>query len=631
MRPVPPQLERLVRGCLARDPERRWRSAADLAMQLRALVDADAVAAAASAPAGRRHGSRLAWAIAALAVAAVAAVAVFRPAAPPEVVRPVRFSITPPPGHTLFQWVEGTTIAVAPDGSRIAFIAADSGHVRRIWLRPLAEEHASVVPGTDGASSLMWSPDGRSLAYFTNQTLKRTDLDGGVPVTICEIGSGGGPAGTWGRGGDILFSTIHGGAIHRVSAAGGTPERIVQSSGSDGIQWRWPTYLPDGRSFLCHISRLDGSDSIVVIEPGRGRYGVIAAESRAEYAEPGRLLYVRDGTLVSQPFDWRARRVSGEPVAVADRVSYFLSNGAATFHTSEDGTLAYAHPEASARLIWVDRSGRETGTLGAPGNYLDLAFSADGARLLASIGAEATGTYDVWSIDLARGDATRITRDRDTEVYAIWEPGERRIVYTANRGRVPWLHRHDLATGVSSLMRKGGFAVPGSITPDGRTLLFRERGEDDWGIWAIPLEDSARATPWLNTPSDEGVPRISPDGRYVAFTSNETGANELYLAPYPGPGEKRRISTGGAGQAVWNPARREILYLSPRGIVSIPATTAPGLEIGAPALIARPGAGERWLTFDVDPAGERLLVVATDRSVPTPIQVLVHWPEAIAK
>ncbi|HQR46028.1 MAG TPA: hypothetical protein PK598_08440, partial [Thermoanaerobaculia bacterium] len=648
----PPPLDRAVRTCLAKSPDERWQHAADLGRGL-GWIESEVLGARSDAPAAappraaahRPAGRVLPWIVAAAAVAvAVAAIGFYRPrgtATPPA--RSARFAVSPPAGGAFFSTVETVALAVSPDGSRIAFVATgaprtgsrltgsgESGGGRVIWLRDLSALELRPLPGTEGASSLFWSPDGRSIGFFTPDKLKRIDLGGGASVTICDVPIGAGNSGTWGAGGDVLITNIQGVAISRVPAAGGTPVKVIEADGSrDEIRLNWPWYLPDGKRFLYSVRLRDRTSRVMLFEPGRTPRAILSVSSTVQYAEPGFLFFAREGGLLAQRFDWRSGRISGEPFSIAERVEYFETSGRATFSVSLSGTLAYQSHESLSRLVLFDRAGRETGSVGSPGNYLNLSITRDGRRIYYDRTQPGIGTFDVWSFDLERGVESRVTSSPDTEIAGLELPDRKSVVYSASRAAQPQLYRLDAATGREEPLAPGPgtFQVAQDVSPDGATLVYTERtAATPSDIWTLPLAGVGKPAPLLKSPFSKSGVRFSPDGRFLSFVSDESGRPEAYLMPYPGPGERTRVSAGGARLVRWNRDGRELFYVSPdRKLISVPVRTSPSLWLGSPTVLFETGGKPDWTTFDVSPDGKKFFanvpeVVASEQ----PLTVVVN-------
>jgi Tol biopolymer transport system component len=544
----------------------------------------------------------------------------------------------PAPANGAFSYhVEVSFLALSPDGSRLAYVASDPQGGQRIFLRPLSSSEARAIPGTEGANSLFFSPDGRSIAFFAEGRLKRVELLGGAAVSICDVALIG-PylSGTWGRGGDILFAGVtRGRGIFRVSAAGGVPTEVIRVDLSRSeARVAWPWFLPEGDRFLYLLRHLDGHGNLMLAEPGKKPRLVMAMQSAVQYVDPGYLVFAREGTLRAQRFDPQSARVMGEPFSIVERVRYFLSTGAASFAASRTGTLVYQSQEDVSRLTWLDRTGRELGSVGPPGNYLSISIAPDGRRALSDRTRPEIGTYGIWSLDLERGTETPITSDPDTEVYPILLPGGRSVVYSVDRGTSPRLFRKDLATGKKETLIPGeGFEFAEDVSPDGRSLLFGEASEQGlFDVWVLPLTGGGKPSAFLQTPFSKTNVRFSPDGRYLAMITTESGQREVYVTAYPGPGERIRVSSGGARGLRWSRDGRELLYVSgDRHMISVPVKTSPSLELGAPAaLFALSGAA--WRGFDVSPDGKRFLaIVPKVVADELPLEVVVNWTAAFEK
>ena len=396
-----------------------------------------------------------------------------------------------------------------------------------------------------------------------------------------------------------------------------------------------PWYLPDGKRFLFLMRKASGGGSIHYFEPGAPSRELLAAPSSVAFTEPDLLVYVQEGTLFGHRFNWRSGRLVGGPFAVADTVRYFLSTGAGAFATSAGGTLVY-HPHGDVnQLAWLDRTGRELGTLGSPGDYLDVCLAPDGRRLLFSRSLPRIGTYDVWSYDVARGTETRLTPSLNSDFCGKWLPGGRSIVYSGVESALPVLHQLDLDTGKSDpLLRPTGFQAASDISPDGRTLAYGERTPaGDQAAWAMPLVGDGPPVRMMPPGIETGGAWFSPDGRYIAFLSRESGTIEAYVTRYPGPGERIRLSVGGASGLFWPRGANEILYVSADGkVVSVPVRTAPELQLGTPKVLFTLKADGLWPDFDVTPDGQRILAIVprVDASQ-LPLTVVVNWPQAVGR
>jgi len=649
----PPSFDRAVRTCLVKNPDERWQSAADLGREL-SWIEAEgsgqrgeAAAPVGSRPPGIHTRLRLLpWLVAALALA-VAGAALLRVRAPAKPSQhSVRFALPPPSGRAFISTVEAMSLAVSPDGSRIAFVAtgsplagpgvaaaAEAGGGRGIWVRDLAALEPRPIAGTEGASSVFWSPDGRSLGFFTADKLKRIDLASGSPVPICDVPLGAGKAGTWGAGGDILMTNVQTAAIMRVPASGGTPVTVVEASG-DAVRIIWPWFLPDGKSFLYWAKLRDQSKRVMLSEPGKAPRALLSVSSIVQYMEPGFLVFAREGALLAQRFDWRSGRLSGEPISIAEHVDYFESSGHASFAVSLNGTLAYQSHENVSRLVVFDRAGREVGTVGSPGNLIDLSMTRDGRKVFYDRAQPGIGTWDVWSSDLERSVEARVTSTPETEICAVELPDRRSLIYSATRGGQPQLYRFEPATGREEQLvpGPGTFQVAQDVSPDGRTLVYIERTfKSPLDIWALPLDGAGKPVPLLKSPFSKSQVRFSPDGRYLSFISDESGRPEAYVMPFPGPGERTRVSAEGARLVRWSRDGRELIFTSAdRRLISVPVRTSPALWFGTPTVLFPITGKAGWAEFEPYPDGKRLLAMVPEViASELPLTVIVGWrPES---
>ncbi len=642
---TPPSLDRIVRTCLIKAPEDRWQSARDVALQLEAISDRAGEAEPAAAGGRRRRFRQWApWAVS-VALAAVAAAALWKVSVRP-VPRPgpVRFSMPPPDKAFFYMPAEGVQIAVSPDGTQIAFVAEEASG-RRVFLRRLSDPDPRPIAGTDGATSLFFSRDGRSIGFFAQDKLKRVDLSGGAPVSICDVTEGIGRAGTWGADGRILFVSVQGNAIYRVAAdGGGRPEPIVRADPEHGIvRVVWPWFLPDGRRFLYVQIRNIGERTLMLAEPGRPSRAIAPISFRAEYLSSGYLVYARDGVLLAQRFDLAATRVEGGPFPIASAVSGFLSTGWAGFGCSAAGTIVYQSHEGVRRLVWFDRTGRRIGEVGTPGQYLGLAISPDGKRVAFARALHGIGTFDVWTLDLARGTETPVTSEPATSEFGpVWLPDGRSLLYSTTRATgSPQLVWRDLATGrETTVLPSAGFQEALDVTRDGRILAFAERraGGGGFELFTLPLSGDRKPAKFPYPAVESESLAFSPNGRAVAFISQESGRSEAYVAPWTSPGERIRIAPDGAATLRWSRDGREIFYVTPDGrFVSVALRTEPALEVGLETTLfksveaGRPGGPSHgWRGFDVSADGRRFLAIVPEVvAEEQPLTVVTNWaPDA---
>jgi serine/threonine protein kinase/Tol biopolymer transport system component len=607
---VPVELDRLVRACLTRDPDRRWQSSHDASLQLATLGEP-------SPPSTPRpgRGRLLTWALALLAAAAALA-ALWRPASAPPPVPPIRFTIPQPPGQIFLDDFSKLALALSPDGSRLAFVARPRrGGSTAIWLRSLSDLDSRRLEGTDGALGAFWSPDGRSLAFFTPGQLKRLDLSGGAPVPLCDLPPGLGFSGSWGADGVILFAPLQGEALYRVTASGGPVEvELGAEAGSGSPRLNYPAFLPDGRRFLYLARRPDRSGQLILVERDGSRRPILDALSHAVFVAPGYLVFARETTLIGQGFDPSSGELTGQPFSIASPVRYMRTTAWSPFTASRNGTVVYHSGRDTSRLVWLDRSGRQIGKLGPPGSYGRLRLSPDGRHLLFGRFQPNTGNPDIWILDLEREVETRLTVGPGTEAAGVWLPDQSGVVFVAPRGGPPHLYRKDLASGEESeLLAPGAIQDPQDVSPDGRVLLFEMQGEDaTLDLWTLGLgpgmEPVPQPQPFLHSRGNERDARISPDGRLVAFVSDESGRQQVYLATFPAPGPRIRVSKRGASTPRWCRGGRELVYLSGGTVMAVPVRARPSVELGTPVALFARDENASWTGLEPSGDGQRFLV-----------------------
>ena len=633
-RHIPPALERIVDRCLEKNPAARFQSTMDLAFALEALsAHSGATQAVSGVPApGKRD--RLAWALVvvlALALALTAAVALRSRAAAIDGV--VRLSIDAPETVALF----GSMPAVSPNGRLVAFTATTVEGKTLLWVRPLDSLAARSLPGTDGAAFPFWSPDNRSLGFAAGGKLKKIDVSGGFPETLCDVG--GDPRGaTWNRDGVIVFSTGVG-PLSRVSAAGGSPTRATALDQTRRENsHRWPQFLPDGRHFLFTVrsERPEYHGIYVASLDSNERKRLVSALSNAAYAPPGLLLFFRDGDLLAQKFDVARLEVEGEPTQIVQQVQYLLGSANAAFSISETGLLAYmsANDRPTRQLIWADRGGRQLAT-GGQGGY--PAISPDGGRIALDRIDPQTGTADIWLIDASRGVDTPLTRHPAYDQNPVWSPDGTRIVFDSSREGPAKLYEKPVSSGVAEerLLDSTTFNRPMDWTSDGRFIVYMNRDpRTNMDLWALPLFGDRKPFPIARSEFAESQGHVSPDGRWIAYSSDESGRSEIYVQAFPAGGRTWRISSGGGSAPRWRRNGTELFYIaSDRKLMSAPVAAAGVPEFGAPIVLFDAKFSDTLRDgnpYDVSPDGQRFLLPAgTD--APPPITVVLNWTAGLKK
>jgi Tol biopolymer transport system component/predicted Ser/Thr protein kinase len=632
---TPPAFDRVVRTCLAKDPDDRWQTAHDVMLELKWVAEGGS-AAGLPAPvvAKRKNRERLAWGMAGLlaVVAAVAVIGYVRRA--PSAARPVRASILPAPG-TIFDPIDGP-VAVSPDGRRIAFSAWDPDGARWLWVRSLDSGDAQRLNGTRDPYDPFWSPDGRFVGYGVQAGLFKFEVPAGPPQKIADMADGRGCA--WNRENVILFEKSGASPIFRVSASGGPVEQVTTLDKSLGETAHWrPQFLPDGRHFLYFARAEPPQNSGIYVGSldSKERKRVLDLEVPAAYAEPGYLLSIRENVLMAQPFDPKRFRVSGEPVVIGRNVQYVATWGSAAFATSDNGVLVYQGPSpVSSQLVWFDRAGRRVATLGPEAEYSDdPRISPDESRVAIKRVDPTTRSADIWIYDVSRNVGSRFTFDAARESDPVWSADGTRLYFSSNKAGIGNLYTKP-ASGAGSeelLFESVHWKEPMDVSPDGRWLAFQladPRTKVD--IWLLSLSGDRKATPLIATPFEESEARFSPDGRFLAYSTDETGKPEVVVQPFPPTGEKWQVSTNGGRSPRWTTGGDELVYFEPpemRKIVAI--RRAPSFQVSAPKdLFATPNPQGS----DVSHESLRLLLnVRTAETAPTPMTLVLDWTASLKK
>ena len=634
---VPSALRWIVERCLEKDPHDRYAATRDLARDLAHLRDhASELGREAAAGPTRRRGRRLFTAVAAaLVVAALAAAAALLRARPEPAAAAVRFTVPIPPGAVYAPQPETSRgFSVSPDGTRLAIEATANGR-RRIFLRPLDADAATELEGSTNASAHFWSPDGRSIAFFADGKLKRVPAAGGPAIELCDADLA--TVGAWGEDQTILFSRIDPPGIYRVPAAGGEAVRITTPTLANGPEnHMWPVFL-DARRFLYLINPRSGlaRRELRVATLGSPEGTAVASlNSRVEYAPPGYLLYLRDSTLVAQPFDARTARLHGEPRELASSVHHHYGPAHAAFSVSRNGVVAYQTAAGPSRLVWVDRQGRESGSIGQASTIRGLRISPDGTRAAVDLGDPRTGTSDVWVFDLASGVSTRLHSDSADEIMPVWSPDGRRVVYRSDRNGPPDIYEMDVARPGSErpLLQLPGLEQPEDVSPDGSRLVYLTQvAASTWNIQLLSLDGGGRSEKWLPTRFNQVNPRFSPDGRWIAFESDESGSPEVYVALTRGAEEKRRISPSGGRSPRWSRDGKALYYVAADNLLMAVAVTPSEHWSGsAPAVVFR--ADTEIGNYDVTPDGARFLMsVPVEKTRESPLRVILNWPALLQR
>jgi Tol biopolymer transport system component len=643
---ISPALDRVVRTCLAKDPEDRFQTAHDVRLELQWIAEGGSQAGAPAVVTARRKSrERLAWAIAAVALAGAALATFGYLRRAPVEARPMRSSILPPEKINLDSSGGATgSLTISPDGRFVTFAASAEGGKSQLWLRSLDEISARPIPGTEGATWPFWSPDSRYIAFFTDGKLKKVDISGTPPLVVCDAANG--RSGSWSRDGVILFSPDSTVSIHRVSAGGGaaTPVTTLDPSKSETTH-RWATFLPDGRHFLymagTHAAGIRSEANAVYLASldTKDKTLLLRARSNVVYAS-GYLLYVLESTLLAHPFDAKRLRLTGDPIPFEGTVLYDPGYFRASFSVSENGGLVYVtgSRETRGRLFWYDRAGKQDPQpIGDPAEYVTLAISPDGKRAAMTINDPATGLPDIWILDLARGNRARFTFGPGANDAPVWSPDGTRVAYSRTEKPLASTIVIRAATGAGGeevVTRAEGHWFPTSWSPDGRHLALQVRANTRTknDIWLAPLFGDRKPFPVLETAFSERSASFSFDGRWISYISDESGREELYVASFPGPGGKWQVSTDGVLDGGWCPSDSEIGYLAAdQNVKSVEVRTdsSSGFEASTPKTLFKV---PRSLIGTAAPKCDRLLIAVLPQGTQSSSIALVsNWPALLKK
>jgi serine/threonine protein kinase len=628
---IPVPIQRLLRRCLVKDVNDRLHSIADARLELADARNEPAVISALARP------SRTMGIVATIAV--IAALAMVVPTI--RSLRPAPDTATPDAPETRLQVITPPTtdpisMAISPDGRRLTFVASNDG-APRLWLRPLDGVTAQPLPGTDGASYPFWSPDSRSIGFFAEGKLKRIDLGGGPPQILASIA--GARGGTWNREGDILLGGYAFLGLMRVRSSGGEIVRATRAQ--PGAIARFPQFLPDGKHFLFFSQGAGDAQGIflgVLDSPDTTR--VTSAETAAAYVPTGHLFFVRQGSLVARPFDPSKKALTGEPVTVADPVGWDGAIGVGAFSASATGVIAYrSGGPVNRQLTWFDRTGKPVGVVDAPDasslQYPQL--SRDGHRLV--VDRTVLNNRDVFVVDLATGQPTRLTFDSAVDAAPVWSPDGARIVFRSSRnGNYDLYERSASFDGAENLLYGSPDAkTPNDWSPDGKSLLYVSQnpttGND---LFVLPVDNGSpgKPVPFVQTPFDESQASFSPNGQWVAYQSDESGPMQVYVQPFPGSSGKRQISNAGGASPRWSRDGRELYYTAPDAtLMAVPIVLRPSsLDTGTPKALFKTRlttafggtAGNIRPQYDVAPDGRFLMNITTEETI-SPITIILNW------
>lgn len=625
---IPPDLERVVATCLAKDPDDRWQRARDVWRELLWIRDGDTRKRAVGWQQSRRWWLAAAGVLVVVAVAVAVAVNTTSRSTPAPPAPRVVFTIAPPDGTTFPR--ASAEIAISPDGSRLVFVALSIDGTRRLWLRRLDSTESRPIKGTEGAAFPFWSPDGRLIGFFAHSArLVRIDADGSARQELADVIVPRG--GTWAHG-QILFSSDT--VLHRVAEDGGVVTQVTTlDAARRERRHSWPAFLPDGNRFLYASLPGDGGEPALLLKSLDSTTTARVLAGATHFVVAGdRLLSLNNRTLVAQTIDVSGQGVSGEPVPLASGVGVDVRWALGAFAASGPSVLAYRIVGDQSRLRWFDRGGRTQEASRENADYQHPWLSPDETRLAVEKTDSTTGRHTVWILDLRRDVTTRLLVDSSGAHGPIWSPDGRTLLFSSNRlGGTDIYSMPADGNGEQTLVRNHPHRVlllPTDWSPDGRHLLYIERGD----VWALPMDRRDQPRPFVNTNANEIQARFSPDGRWVAYTSDESGVPEVYVRRFPGGEGTWRVSTDGGAQAQWRGDGKELFFLAADGqLMAADITSNQTTFVTAPAH-ALFDTGIRGLFVDrrnhyvATKDGQRFLFNLTpEEDVAAPITVVLNW------
>ncbi len=627
---IPPKVRRLLDACLQKDPKHRLQAIGDWR-----LVVED------TPPARNVRGSKLPWAaVAGVLVVALLVLGFLYFHRPPEVQRVLKVSVMPPE-KAHFDPV--SLPAVSPDGRRLAFTAGTAGKVS-LWVRDLDSLFARELPGTDGAEDPFWSPDSRFIAFFalnaSGGKLKRIDVAGGPALTLSD---GDWWGGSWSKRDVIVFAPGQYSGLLRVPAGGGIARPVTELDPASGeASHRYPWFLPDGRHFVYTALNKDPEKTAVYIADldSKTRHRVLAAKSNAVYSPPGYLLFLRERTLLAQPFDVGKGATTGDPVPIAEQVdtsSWGFADFQGQFSVSQNGILAYSSGiPFNVQLTWFDRSGKVGGTVGAPGNTEFATVSPDGNSVAMDRVDPQTGIRDIWLDDLKRGTESRFTFHSKSNAYPIWSPDGSHIAFSSTPGVVKDIYQKATsgATQDEVLEKSTQSKFTTDWSRDGRYIIYTVADpKTDFDIWVLPLFADRKPFPYLQTQFTEGAGKLSPNGQWLAYQSNETKRDEVYVQTFPTPGGKWQVSMNGGGSPVWSRDGKELYFIgADQKMMVVEAKGGAKFEASVPkALFDVHTVNGLNFVFDVSKDGRFLIPTPVEPSANVPMTVVVNWTAGLKK
>ena len=635
---TPPVLDHVVRTCLAKSPEDRFQTAHDVKLELKWITDASTSAMPAVARSRRLASKRVLIATAAFSWLLALAAAFFALSLSSQLRdarQPVSAEINAPTGTEFGGAVAGAAV-VAPDGRHLVFVAGD-GKSSKLWLRDLSSGRAQPLPGTEDALFAFWSPDSRFVAFFAVGKLNKVSIDGGPVQIICDAVEGRG--GSWSPNGTIIFTPNITEPLYRVPAGGGAPQKLTDAK--PGWTHRNPYFLPDGEHFLFIVREPSGTATAGSLYAASLKGGepklLLDRASNVQYSG-GYLLYFKDGNLVAQAFDPSGLKLSGDPIPIAERLDYWNARDSAYFSTSPSGVLVYRQMvQIPTQPTWVDREGRELGKVGEPGIYQSPTLSHDGTRLAIARAGKDPLRFDIWIVDLQHNSSSRATLVDAPQISAAFSPDGNTVAIGADLGGARgalWTQSASGSGAQDKVLDTPIWIVLGDWSRDGRYLVGDvQENTTREDVFFIDLKGDRKLTKFLQTPASEQAARLSPNGKWLAYISDESGRFEIYVAAFPGPGGKWAISNSGLdplSQIAWSADGKELYYQSSGKRMAVPITNTESFQFSTPQPL--PMSIADISGFAPGPSTGRFLVLRrAGQAEATPIHVVLNWTQILKK
>jgi len=633
---TPPALDHVIHRCLAKEPERRWQNAGDVARELEwAAEGGSQVGVPASAPAGRRKWELASWLLATAFFLTTVAGGMAWWQTSNRRPRSTYFHASVP--------FAANDLALSPDGRTLAMVAYSAqANNNVLWTYEVGGHRTNSLEGTQGATYPFWSPDGKFIGFFADGKLKKVEVSGGRSRVLCDAPNGRG--GTWNRDGVVVFNPDANSGLSRVPSSGGSPVQITQLDTSRfETSHRWPVFLPDGKHFLylgANFSGLLENNAIFLSSlDSHERRLLVSTSSNAAYAEPGYLLYLRDNkTLAAQQFDSRRFVLSGEPHTLSDGILYFPAVDKAVFSVSGGDVLVTQTEKGASlsQLTWFDRSGKPRGTVGLPGSYKNIRLSPDGLRVVTDQTDPDGRRIDIWVYEILRGATSRLTFDLSVHQTPIWSPDGKQILFTANSklGFPLYLKNVDGSGSEEQVADLGTGVINSWDWSRDRKYVLTRKGNELWYLsWPELIAKPLMQPKWTLRNA-----QFSPDGRWMVYASNETGRMEIYVSPFPSGNGKWQVSNAGGEEPKWRQDGKELFYVSSDGkMMAAEVKMGASFEASTPVELfqthrRQPVSAQDVFSYDVSGDGQRFLIITKmDEVNPAPLSVTLNWASEMDK